>query len=102
MTKNPWLNALVAWLYIALVSIILFYGPHYVRNTPDTVLAPIAMISLFTLSAAIMGYIFLSQPLQLYLDDKKKEAMKLFGNTVIIFGGLTIIVLVVAFSGVRF
>lgn len=98
MTKNPILNAFAALGYIVVVATAMFYGSGHVP-ADDTFLAPIAMISLFTLSAAVMGYIFLSQPVQLYLDDKKKDAVDLFVKTVGIFAGLTVVILAIYFSG---
>ncbi len=101
MTKNPILNALAALVYIVLVSSAMYYGSNYAGQSDDSVFAPIAMISLFTLSTAVMGYIFLGKPLQLYLDDKKKEGVELFLRTMAIFGGLTVIFLLIFFFGGR-
>jgi len=66
----------------------------------DTILAPIAMISLFTLSAGVMGYIFGLQPILLYLDGKKKAAVQLFLKTLMVFGLLTVVMLILLFTGV--
>lgn len=101
MTKNPILNALAALLYIALIASVMFYG---VRNTPgpDTVVIPIAMISLFTFSAAVMGYVFMYQPLQLYFDGKKKQGLDLFLQTLGVFGIITALLLAILFSGLKF
>lgn len=101
MTKNPFLNALSASLYIVLVSTFMFYGTQII-GPEDSVAAPIAMLSLFTLSAAVMGYIFLGQPVLLYLDGKKKEAVKLFLNTVAVFAVITVICLALLLSGISF
>ncbi|RJP43764.1 hypothetical protein C4587_02590, partial [Candidatus Parcubacteria bacterium] len=63
MTKNPFLNAVAAAVYIVIVVSI-------VSNLPkqDTeFLTPIAALSLLTLSVAVMGYLFFYGPLQLYL-----------------------------------
>ena len=98
MTKNPLLNAASAVLYIIVVSIVLFYGSEFVEPE-DSIFAPIAMLSLFTLSATVMGYIFFFQPIQLYLDGKKKEAANLFLKTIASFGVITIIILLLFFSG---
>ena len=84
MNKNPFKNAIAAIVYIVLVASLMFYGPEAV-DAEDSVLAPIAMLSLFVLSAAVMGYIFCFQPIQMYLDGEKKEAAKLFVQTVIYF-----------------
>lgn len=90
MTKNPFLNSLAAFTYIFLLSIFMNWGSKNLASTPDTFLAPIAAISMFTLSAAVMFYIFCYQPIQLYFDNKKKVAVKLFLQTVAIFAAITI------------
>lgn len=84
MTKNPLFNALAGLLYIVVVAFLLFYGaPHL--PIQESVLIPIGVLSLFVFSAATMGYIFLSQPLQLFLDGHKKEAVNLFLKTLFSF-----------------
>lgn len=99
MTKNPFINAAVATLYIAGIVSIMFFGLS--RSHPDnSVFLPIAFISLFTLSAAVMGYLFLYQPLMLFLEGHKKYAVNLFLQTVAVFAGITSIVLLLLFSGV--
>jgi len=99
MTKNPFINALLAELYIVTIVSAIQYGlaPN---EQPGSLLIPIVMLSLFVLSAAIMGYLFLSQPVQLYLEGEKKKAVKLFLQTVIIFGGITAVILIILISGV--
>ena len=98
MTKNPFINAVFATLYITLVAVFMFYGSRFFPRE-DTILAPIAMISLFTLSAAMMGYLFLYQPLQLFLDGHKKNAVNLFLQTVAVFAGITVLVFILIFLG---
>jgi hypothetical protein len=97
MSKNPIINGLSALIYIITVAFVMYFGT---KNLPkeDTILAPIAMISLFTLSAGVMGYIFGLQPIQLYLDGKKKEAVKLFLKTLMVFGFLTAFMLLLLFT----
>lgn len=98
MTKNPFLNALAASVYIGLVASIMFYGMQHAPKQ-DSVAIPIAIISLFTLSAAVMGYLFLYQPIQLFLDGKKKQAVDFFLQTMAAFAGLTALALLGLFSG---
>jgi hypothetical protein len=98
MTKNPIINALLAVLYIAIVASFMFYGKT--ESRPDTIIVPIAMISLFTFSAAVMGYIFLSVPLQLFLSGKKAAAVTLFVQTLAVFGVLTVLFLTAMLSGI--
>lgn len=99
MTKNPFINAAAASLYIIGVATLMynaktFFGPK------DTFLTPIAVISLFCLSAALMGYLFLYQPLMLSLDGHKKKGVNLFLQTVAVFAGITVIIFLLILSGV--
>lgn len=99
MTKNPLLNALAALAYIVAVAAVMFYGGK--RGSPDnSFMVPVALISLFTLSAAVMGYLFCFKPAQLYFDGQKKEGMNLFLQTVAIFGLITAVLLALLFTGV--
>lgn len=96
MTKNPIINSFIASLYIFVIVWLMSWGTSMVKPK-DSFIAPVAMISLFTLSAAVMGYLFLSQPIQLYFVNKKKEAIKLFLQTVGVFGLITIFTLLALF-----
>jgi hypothetical protein len=99
MTKNPFLNAFAAIGYIVLIASVMYYGTKHMKPE-DSIMAPIAVVSLFTLSAAVMGYIFCYQPLLLFLDGKKKEAVDLFLKTTLIFGVITTGILLLLFSGI--
>ena len=100
MTKNPFINALSALAYIILVGTVMNFVSHTQRNKPDTIFAPIAILSLLTLSAALMGYFFLYQPMQLYLDGKKKEATSLFVRTILVFAAITVVIFTLLLSGI--
>jgi hypothetical protein len=99
MTKISWLNALLAILYISVVASVLYSGTIF-KIGMNSVMAPIALISLFTFSAAMMSYLFLYQPFVLYFEGKKKIALDLFLKTLLIFGGITLIIFVLLFLGV--
>lgn len=94
MTKNPIVNALGAILYIVVVASAMFYGPTLI-NLPkeDSVFMPIGFLSLFVFSAAVMGYIFLGQPTQMFLSGEKKQAVDLFIKTLVVFG-ITVLLVV--------
>ncbi|OGH40078.1 MAG: hypothetical protein A2894_04040 [Candidatus Levybacteria bacterium RIFCSPLOWO2_01_FULL_40_64] len=98
MTKNPFLNAIGAILYIAVVASVMFYGTK-ISGPVDSIIGPIAAISLFTLSAAVMAYVFGYEPFQLYFDGKKKQALDLALKTIAAFAIITAIILVLLFSG---
>ena len=94
MTKNPFYNALAALVYIIAIVLGMTYMPT-IQTTTDDFIMPIIMLSLLTLSVAIMAYIFGYQPLVLFLDNKKKEGVSLFLKTVGIFGGITSVMVII-------
>ena len=98
MTKNPLINALSASVYIVLIVSIMNYGSKVFDNS-DPTLAPVVFISLFTLSAAVMGYLFCYQPIQLYFNQQQKQAAQLFIQTVLSFAFITFLFLILLFSG---
>lgn len=94
--KNPYLNSIYAEVYIIIVvSIIHLVGEP---NTPDSFFDPIAALSLLVLSAVVMGYLFLGEPLQLYLDGEKKRSINFFTKTIVSFAVITIIVFIIVSS----
>ena len=97
MSRNPYINALAATAYIVFVVLLIPYGPAYVRDKPDTILAPMAMLSLLVFSVAFMGYLFFLQPIQMFLEGQKREAVELFTKTLGSFAVITGIILTIAF-----
>ncbi|MEK7227360.1 MAG: hypothetical protein AAB641_00500 [Patescibacteria group bacterium] len=95
MNKNPFLHALGAALYIVITVFVIDSFKSF--EFRDTLLVPMVMLSLFVISAAVMGYLFLSQPLQLYFDNKKCGAITFFGKTVASFAGLALILVALLF-----
>lgn len=100
MTKNPFINAFGAAGYIIMVVLVMTLVTQPLRNKPDTFFAPIGVLSVLTLSVAVMAYMFFYQPLQLFVEGKKKAALDLFAKTVGVFAVLTVIFLILLFSGV--
>jgi hypothetical protein len=100
MTKNPLINALSATSYIILVVILLNYVQLTQGSKPDSAFAPVIFLSLLTFSVATMGYLIFYQPVQMLIDGKKREAVRLFGQTLAIFGGITLLISIVVFSGI--
>ena len=83
--KKPFLHALAAALYIVAIVTIINFGGLIFGEQEETIIIPMAMLGLFVLSAAIMGYLFLSEPLQLLMENRKKEAVTFFSKVVGIF-----------------
>ncbi len=99
MTKNPFINAFSASAYIFLVALLANTISNTQRNKPDTFFAPVVVLSLLTLSVTVMAYLFFYQPLQLFISGKKDEGLKLFIQTIGVFGAITVVVLALIFSG---
>ncbi len=99
MSKNPIINALSAFAYILLIVAIMTFVSQTQSHKPDTILAPIIVLSLLTLSVTVMASLFFYQPLQLFIEGKKQEAVKLFTQTIGIFAIFTAIALLLLFSG---
>jgi predicted membrane channel-forming protein YqfA (hemolysin III family) len=100
MSRNPIINALSASAYIILGVTVMTFVTQPLKNKPDTIFAPIVFLSLLTLSVAVMAFLFFYQPLQLFIEGKKKEAVDLFVKTVGIFAAFTAVFLILIFSGV--
>ena len=96
MSKNPYLNALLASAYIAVVASFMYFGSQNAGGV-DSVLAPIAMLSLLVLSVATMGYLFFYQPAQLFMAGRAAEAGAFFLKTVGVFALVTFIFLALLF-----
>jgi heme O synthase-like polyprenyltransferase len=89
MSKHPFVNALVASGYISLLVTGIMNSPKLVTDNELGMMAPVLFLSLFVLSAALMGYFFLYQPIQFLVEGKKEEATKLFLTTVFAFACIT-------------
>jgi hypothetical protein len=100
MTKNPIINALSASAYITLVVGVINFITRTLGSKPDSAIAPIVFLSLLTLSVSIMASVFFYQPLLLIIDGKKKEAISLIVQTVAVFGLITVVALLLLFSGI--
>jgi hypothetical protein len=62
-----------------------------------TMLVPMAMLSMFVLSAAIMGYLFLSEPLFLLTENRKQEAIVFFAKIVGFFACFVVVFAILLF-----
>ena len=80
--KKPFLHALAAALYIVVIVLVIQFFGSALKNQADTIIIPMTMLSLFVLSAAVMGFLFLSEPLRLLIENRKQEALAFFGKVV--------------------
>ena len=84
MNKRPFLNASAAAVYIILIVSVM-NGLSSLAIPKNSILAPIVLLSLFVLSVAIMGFLFAYEPLRLYCENHKQEALLFFAKTVGVF-----------------
>lgn len=96
MSRNPFLNALAAVAYIGLI-VATFSAARMLDEHSIGLIIPFAFLSLFVFSAALMGYLFLSHPIQLLILGKADVAIRLFVLTMLEFAAIVLVVLVVWF-----
>lgn len=91
MLKNPFVNAILATLYIGVVVTILHFTSSF---TGESFFIPIAVLSLLVLSVSIMGVLFFYEPVCLLIEKDQKGALVFLAKALGTFALLT------AFSGV--
>jgi hypothetical protein len=89
MQWNPFVSALSAAAYIWGLGFLFQLLESTRGDTPDTVFAPILMLSLLVFSVALMGFLFFYRPVVLLLENKRNEAASYFLKTLATFGVLT-------------
>lgn len=92
LIKSSLRNTLGTVVYVAIVALII-YNAEKIFGTMRAVTGPIAFLLLFVTSAAITGFLVLGQPVMLYFDNKKREAIQLFIYTMVWLFVVTIITL---------
>jgi hypothetical protein len=82
-------NSILTALYVIGVATFMYLGASAKIGQSNTILVPITFLMLFVTSAAVTGFLMFGQPIQMYLDGKKKEAMSLVTHTLIYFSVIT-------------
>jgi hypothetical protein len=94
--KNPLYSAVLAEGYICLVASIMFYGQPFVGGE-DSVIMPMAMLSLLVLSASVMAYLFFYSPIMLFLEGKKEDSIHFLIKTIGYFALITTTIFTIMF-----
>lgn len=97
MSQNPFINALVAAGYISILATLIFNSPKLITDSELGMMAPILFLSLFVISAALMGYLFVYQPIRYLIEGKQAEATKLFLVTIASFACITGVIILAWF-----
>lgn len=89
MLKKPYLNALLAVLYISVLVSGLGLTEH--SKNEGTLLVPLFILSVLVISAAVMAMLFFYTPAKMFLDNQRDEALKFFFKTLGTFAGFAIV-----------
>jgi hypothetical protein len=95
--KKPFTYAALATLYIVCV-ILGVQSTSYFVGQNETIFIPMMMLGLLVLSVALMGFFFVSEPLLLALENKRKESVHFFFCTVSFFAGFVALFGLIALS----
>lgn len=95
--KKPFLHALAAAAYIVVIVSVVNLLTSALKSQNETIIIPMAMLSLFVLSAAVMGFLFLSEPLYLLMENKKQEAIMFFAKVAGFFACFVVVFTVLLF-----
>ncbi len=95
MLKNPYINALFVGAYIIIIVFIM--NSFSSLAITSTIFMPMLMLSMLVLSVAIMGFLFVSKPLQIFMEGHKSEAIVFFGKTLGMFACFIVVLLLFSF-----
>jgi len=96
--KKPFLYAFSAASYIVIIVLVISSLSQLVPK--DTILTPMVVLGLFVLSAALMGFLFLYEPFNLYMENRKQEAVDFFGKIVAFFACFVALFVILVFLGI--
>lgn len=81
--KKPFYFATAAAGYVV---VIVFLIQLFSKIVPeDTIITPMVVLGLFVLSTAVMGFLFLSEPVRIFMEGNKHSALMYFGKIVGVF-----------------
>ncbi|MDD5731314.1 MAG: hypothetical protein PHU42_00220 [Patescibacteria group bacterium] len=95
---TSFLQAIGTLIYVMIVVVIMNSGTKTLDQT-DGALVGVAVLMLLVVSAAICGFLVFGKPVILFLENKKKEALKMLYFTIGWLALFTIIILVIARTG---
>jgi len=96
MNKTSLYHAILAAGYISTLVSLMTLVSETLSTQEDNIFMPITMLTLVTLSVAVMAYLFFYQPVVLLIENKRVEAVQTFLGTVAVFAGIAISFLVLA------
>jgi heme O synthase-like polyprenyltransferase len=95
LVKRAALSALGVYAYIAVLVLVVFNAEKLFGPVEPGWLGPTLFLTLFVVSACLTGTMVLLKPVMLYADGNKKDALRLFGYTVISLAAIALIVAII-------
>ncbi len=96
MKKTSLYHAILAAGYISILVSLMTLASNTLQIKEDNIFMPITMITLVTLSVAVMSYLFFYRPIVLLIENKRAEAVQTFLGTIAIFAGIAVSFLMLA------
>ena len=90
MNKKPFLNAIAAAFYIVIIVFII-QAITGIPTLQKELFIPMIMLGLLVISVSVMAYLFGYEPLKLYTEGRKEEAVKFFAKTLLTFAVIVIV-----------
>lgn len=88
-------HAVMTLLYILAIALFLSNTKTLFEGVQEpNILIPVGMLLLFVVSATVTGALVLGQPILMYLDGKKREAVHFLGYTIGWLALMTVIVFI--------
>jgi hypothetical protein len=81
LIKRGGIHGLAVFGYIVFIVWFLNNASTWFGEDDRGIVAPIIMLSIFVLSALITAFLVLGKPIMLYIDGKKKEAVRMLFYT---------------------
>ena len=84
------ISSLITFSYVVAVGLFMSNASN-IFGQEDTAFTPVAALMLLVFSAAFTGILVVGQPLMLYIDGKKKDALSLLSYTMACLLALTLL-----------
>lgn len=97
LIKQSIFHSLSAFSYIILVVLLISNGNKLFGIDDNGILAPVGILLLLVLSVAIMGMLIFGKAILMYLDNEKKDAIKL-----VIYNITGLFIITIVYFGILF
>ncbi len=95
--KQSILYSVSALAYIVLVAFFMNNASRLFGNDDKGIMAPIAVLLLLVLSVSVMGVLMFGKAVLMYLDNNKKDAVKL-----VIYNIISLFIITIIYFGILF